>query len=404
MVRVSRILGLLALAVLSVSSAVAAERRIVVFSAQTTPAQRVQMAQAAGGIVVRELPIINAVVIEHANKVSMAEAKLLELSDVTRVDQDPMINWLSMADARGADFALPSTAGILKDISSLKALQSARPAQFTGTQETPWGIDRVKAPEAWKTTRGEGVKLVVIDTGIDRTHPELAGNIKGGWNTISKSGDFNDDNGHGTHCSGTIAAIDNDQGVVGVAPKVDLYGVKVLNAQGSGTFDDVIAGMQWAIDNKMQIASMSLGASQGNQSLADAVAAMAKAGVILVAAAGNSGGAVGYPAAYPGAIAISASDSNGQLASFSSRGAKVAVIAPGVAVKSTYKGGGYSTLQGTSMATPHVAGLMALYAATHKCATPTQALAALSASASKLPGVPDVGQGAGLPNATKLVR
>ena len=404
MVRVSRILGLLALAVLSVSSAIAAERRIVVFSAQTSPAQRVQLAQAAGGVVVRELPIINAVVIEHANKVSIAEAKLLGLSEVTRVDQDPMINWLSMADARGADFALPSTAGILKNISALKALQSARPAHLAGTQETPWGIDRVKAPEAWKTTRGEGVKLAVIDTGIDRTHPDLAGNLKGGWNTITKTADFNDDNGHGSHCSGTITAIDNDLGVIGVAPKVDLYGVKVLNAQGSGTFSDVIAGMQWAIDNKMQIASMSLGANQGNQSLADAVAAMAKAGVILVAAAGNSGSSVGFPAAYPGAIAVAASDSNNQLASFSSRGVQVAVIAPGVAVKSTHKNGGYATLQGTSMATPHVAGLVALYVATHKGATPAQARAALSASASKLPGVPDIGQGSGLPNAAKLVR
>jgi subtilisin family serine protease len=397
-------LGLLALALLSVSSAIAAERRIVVFSAQTSPAQRVRLAQAAGGVVVRELPIINAVVIEHANKVSMAEAKLLELSEVKRVDQDPVINWLSMADARGADFALPSTAGLLKDISALKRMQPALSASAGGTQETPWGIDRVKAPEAWSTTRGEGVKLVVIDTGIDRTHPDLAGNLKGGWNTITKTGDFNDDNGHGSHCAGTIAGIDNDLGVVGVAPNVDLYGVKVLNAQGSGSFSDVIAGMQWAIDNKMEVASMSLGASQGNQALADAVAAMKKAGVILVAAAGNSGKAVGFPAAYPGAIAVAASNSDNMLASFSSRGPQVAVIAPGVGVKSTHKNGGYATLQGTSMATPHVSGLVALYVATHKGATPDQARAALSASATKLPGVPAEGQGAGFPHATKLVR
>ena len=245
---------------------------------------------------------------------------------------------------------------------------------------------------------------MVIDTGIDMTHPELSGILKGGWNAISTAATFNDDNGHGTHCSGTIAAKDDDQGVVGVAPQIDLYGVKVLDANGSGTFDDVIAGMLWAVENKMEVASMSLGASSGNQALADAVEAMRKGGVILIAAAGNSGGSVGYPAAYPGAIAIAASDSKDKLASFSSRGPQVAVIAPGVAVKSTYMGGGYDTLSGTSMATPHVAGLTALYVATHKGATPEAARAALAAASTKLAGVPDIGQGAGLPSAVKLVQ
>ena len=113
---------------------------------------------------------------------------------------------------------------------------------------------------------------------------------------------------------------------------------------------------------------------------------------------------MGYPAAYPGAIAIAASDSKDKLASFSSRGPQVAVIAPGVDVKSTYMGGGYDTLSGTSMATPHVAGLTALYVATHKGATPEQARAALQAASTKLAGVPDIGQGAGLPSAVKLVK
>ena len=149
---------------------------------------------------------------------------------------------------------------------------------------------------------------------------------------------------------------------------------------------------------------MSLGASRGNQALADAVEAMRKGGVILIAAAGNSGSTVGFPAAYPGAIAVAASDSGDKLASFSSRGPEVAVIAPGVAVKSTYMNGGYDTLSGTSMATPHVAGLTALYVATHKGATPAAARAALAAASAKLPGVPDIGQGAGLPLATKLVK
>jgi subtilisin len=405
-----KLAGLLILPLLVIGMAAsAAERRIVVFQKGTSATERIALAKAAGGVVVRELPLINAVVIEHPTQISIAATKLLALAQVKRVDLDPKINWLAMADARGTDFALPSTAGLLKNIEGLKTLQqqpspvqTAPPAP--AGQETPWGISRVNAPAAWKASRGKGVKLVVIDTGIDMTHPELAGIIKGGWNAISTAATFNDDNGHGTHCSGTIAAKDDDQGVVGVAPQIDLYGVKVLDENGSGTFDDVIAGMLWAVEHKMEVASMSLGASQGNQALADAVEAMRKGGVILIAAAGNSGGSVGYPAAYPGAIAIAASDSKDKLASFSSRGPEVAVIAPGVDVKSTYMGGGYDTLSGTSMATPHVAGLTALYVATHKGATPEQARAALKAASTKLPGVIDIGQGAGLPDAVKLTK
>ncbi|MCM2305478.1 MAG: S8 family peptidase, partial [Elusimicrobia bacterium] len=342
-------------------TAQAAERRIVVFQPGTSPAQRVALAKAAGGTVVRELRLINAVVIEHPTQVSIAESKLRSLAEVKRVDLDPKINWLKAADARGVDFAVPSAAGILKGIEGLKALKQQQAPEpepsAPGGQETPWGIARVKAPAAWATSRGKGVKVVVIDTGIDMTHPELSGILKGGWNAISTAATFNDDNGHGSHVAGTIAAKDDGAGVVGVAPQVDLYGVKVLDENGSGTFDDVIAGMLWAVENKMEVANMSLGANSGNQALADAVEAMRKGGVILIAAAGNSGRAVGYPAAYPGAIAVAASDSGDKLASFSSRGPTVAVIAPGVDVKSTYMGGTYDTLSGTSMATPHVAGL-----------------------------------------------
>lgn len=397
---------LVMLSVLLNSAASAAERRIVVFQPGTSPAQRVALAKAAGGNVVRELRLINAVVIEHPTQVSIAESKLLKLSEVKRVDPNPRINWLKMADARGVDFAVPSAAGILKGIEAAKAMkQQVEPAPTApGAQETPWGITRVKAPAAWATTRGKGVKVVVIDTGIDMTHPELSGIIKGGWNAISTAATFNDDNGHGSHVAGTIAAKDDSKGVVGVAPDVDLYGVKVLDENGSGTFDDVIAGMLWAVENKMEVANMSLGANSGNQALADAVEAMRKAGVILIAAAGNSGRSVGYPAAYPGAIAVAASNSADGLASFSSRGPTVAIIAPGVNVKSTYMGGDYDTLSGTSMAAPHAAGLAALYVATHKGASPEATRAALAAASTKLPGVPDIGQGAGLPTADKLVR
>jgi subtilisin len=409
MVRAARFWAFLALGLLAFAVPSRAQshvtRRIVVFAAGTTPAQRVALAKKTGAAIVRELPAINAVVIETpSNTVSTAENKLTAMSEVARIDSDPKINWLQAADARGTDFALPSMHAILAPLEALRKKGSALPAPQGGTQAIQWGVKRVDAPAAWSVTRGQGVKVAVIDTGLDMTHPDLAGNIKGGWNAIAKNDNFNDDHGHGTHCGGNIAALDNDIGIVGVAPKADLYGVKVLDANGSGTFDDVIAGMQWAVDHHMEVASMSLGASQGNQALADMVKAMKKAGVTLVAAAGNSGGSVGFPGGYPEAIAVSASDNNDQLADFSSRGPEVAVIAPGVDIYSLSMNGGYETMSGTSMATPHVAGLAVLYVATHKGATPDEVRAALSAASTKLPGVPAVGQGAGLPDAAKLVR
>lgn len=402
MFRGRQVLGLLVLS-LSLSAPSHAVSRIVKFRPGVDKADRVRLAEGTGAKVVRELPFIDAVVVEtHDAQVSAAEARLRSLAQVVRIDENPRINWLNFADARGLDFRVPAVEAIIKPFRPAPVAPGG-PAAPAG-QELPWGIARVQAPKAWAATKGAGVKLVVIDTGIDRTHPDLAARLKGGWNAVAKNDDYNDDNGHGSHCAGTIAAVDDGVGVVGVAPEVDLYGVKVLDAGGSGSFDDVIAGMQWAVEHKMTVASMSLGASRGNPALEDAVKAMEAAGVILIAAAGNSGGAVGFPAAYPGAIAVAASDAKDKLARFSSRGPSVALIAPGVDVKSTYMKGGYNTLSGTSMATPHVAGLTALYAAKHPGATPASARAALSAAAAKLPGVIPEGQGAGLPAAPPLVR
>jgi subtilisin len=410
MVRTARALGLLALGlfVFAVPSHAAENttRRIVVFAPGTSAAQRLALAKSTGAKIVRELPLINAVVVETPSRqVSASDTKLTALAEVSRIDQDPKINWLKAVDAPGIDFRLPNMEAIMAPLAALRTRKGvAEPAPTAGSQVIQWGVKRVDAPAAWSTSRGAGVKVAVIDTGLDMTHPDLAGNIKGGWNAIAKSDNFNDDHGHGTHCGGNIAALDNSIGIVGVAPKADLYGVKVLDADGSGTFDDVIAGMQWAVDNHMEVASMSLGADQGNPALADMVAAMKKGGVTLIAAAGNSGGSVGFPGAYPEAIAVAAGDENDQLADFSSRGPEVAVIAPGVNIYSLSKNGGYETMSGTSMATPHVAGLAVLYVSTHKGATPDQVRAALSAASTKLSGVIPEGQGAGLPDAVNLVK
>jgi len=237
--------------------------------------------------------------------------------------------------------------------------------------EITWGVNRVQAPAAWatcetekiKTCEGAGVKVAVIDTGIDYTHPELSGKVDGGYSAITKTSnpaDYRDDQGHGTHVAGTIAAKKDGKGVVGVAPQARLYAVKVLDADGSGNLSDVIEGIVWAAVNKMDVANMSLGAPIDSEAMKRAVRFARGSGVVIIAAAGNSGGSVGFPGAYEDVLAVAASDSKDKLAQFSSRGPEVDLIAPGVDVLSARLGGGFASYSGTSMAAPHVAGLAAI--------------------------------------------
>lgn len=404
------VLGLLALALLCLSAARAEQgstRKIVVFSASTPVSERIRIASTGGAKVVRTLDLINAVVVETAAG-EKAFASLKSNPKVARVDEDPKIDWLKMvAPERVTDVRLPDVrrfARFHRDAVAARALSNA-----VAGADLPWWVTRLNVPAAWAVTKGAGVKVAVIDTGIDRNHPDLKERIAGGWNAITKGDDFTDDNGHGSHVTGTIVAKQDDQnGVVGVAPEASIYGVKVLDSNGSGTFDDVIAGMQWAVEHHMQIASMSLGARKGNDSLKAAVEAMAKNGVALIAAAGNSGpgdNTIGYPAAYPGAIAVAAIDKNDAVADFSSRGQQVAIAAPGVDIKSTYMNGGFETLSGTSMATPHVSGLAALAVAAKGLSGVDAVRAALVKAATPLAnGAPATQQGAGVPDAFKLVR
>ena len=236
-----------------------------------------------------------------------------------------------------------------------------------GSQTIPWGITRVRAQEAWTHTRGAGINVGVIDSGVDTDHPDLIAAIAGGYNALDgeDTGVYEDLLGHGTHVAGTIAAADNGVGVVGVAPEANLYAVRVFGDANEAWVSDIVEGLLWCVDNGIHVVNMSLGLVGGESPLfEEAVATADQAGVVMVAAAGNHNliepTDVAAPAVYPQVIAVSSIDSDGGLSSFSNYGPEVDFAAPGSGVESTYLAGSYAYLQGTSMATPHVTGVVAL--------------------------------------------
>jgi subtilisin family serine protease len=313
-------------------------RKIVVFKEGVDEAIKEDLINRVGGEKIKDLKTIRGKAVWLTPQ---AEKNLAKRAEVLRIDPDVEVYALENVRIKGV---------------------KPQPAQIL-----TWNIDRVDAEVSWGISTGDPIKVGVIDTGIDLKHPDLQENIKGGYNAIYPWKSPNDDNGHGTHIAGIIAALNNSIGVIGVGPKIDLYAIKVLNASGSGYLSDVIEGLDWAVSNGMQVVNMSLGTDQDVQSFHDAILGAYNAGVTIVAAAGNSGGAVSYPAAYPEVIAVSATDETDQIASWSSRGPEVDLAAPGVNIYSTYKGSTYKTLSGTSMAAPHVTGAAALVIDTKRC-------------------------------------
>jgi len=235
---------------------------------------------------------------------------------------------------------------------------------YTLAQTLPWGVDRVNADTVHSYNKGTGVKVGIIDTGIDLDHTDLA--VAGDVTFVSGTTSGDDDHGHGTHVAGTVAALDNDYGVAGVAPEAELYAIKVLDSRGSGYWSDVVAGIEWAMDHGLQVINLSLGGTSGSTALETVCNVAYEAGVLIVAAAGNSGNTWGFgdrvifPAKYDTVMAVAATDSSDERASFSSTGPDVEIAAPGVSIYSTNRSNTYTTKNGTSMASPHVAGVAAL--------------------------------------------
>ena len=348
------------------------QQKIVIFDKAVDRADWVGILSGCRGYVVKELPLVNGLLVlvdedEAADVQSLASSR----SGVLRVDDD-------------IDISMVFEVGPMAWGPRL-------------VENTPWGITRINLAGVDRT--GRGVKVGVLDTGVDSSHPDIGRNVKGGMDMISGAASARDDNGHGTHVSGTIAALRNGVGVVGVAPDASVYSVKVLDSRGSGKLSNLVQGMEWCVGQQIKVVNLSLSASKENQTFRDVVLAARRAGITMVCAAGNSGpspNSVGYPARYIETIAVAAVDDRDSVPNFSSRGREIAVSAPGVDVLSTWPGRRYRKSSGTSMAAPHVTGAVALLLEADPALTPSEVKSILQSTSVPVAGAGPDEQGAGV--------
>jgi thermitase len=311
--------------------------------------------------VVAALPELQAIVVTAAASVRV-RASLAGLPGVRYVEPD--------AAVRLPDGEVPAPA--------LRVGDEQRSAQ--------WALDRIGIDAAWSITVGDSrVRVAIVDTGIDARHPDLRGRVLPGRDVVNGDDDATDDNFHGTHCAGIVAAGRENGGMVGVAPAVSLLPVKVLDAKGSGTLSQVAAGIVWAADQRPAVISLSLGTDQPSQLLADAVRHAQARGALVVAGTGNRGhDKPFYPAVLPGVLAVGATGKDDVRAPFSNFGSHVGLTAPGRDILSTIPDGKWARMSGTSMATPHVAGVAALLASHRPTLDAAGLRARLEATASDL--------------------
>lgn len=265
-------------------------------------------------------------------------------------------------------------------------------------QQPSWGYEHIKAPSALKVGyTGKNVKIAVIDSGINSQHPDLK--VSGGASMIVGSSPFTDGNGHGTHVAGVIGALNNSYGVVGAAPDAELYSVKVLSSNGAGTLEDVLNGIQWAIDQKMDIINLSLTTGQNIENLQTMLKRANDLGIVVVAAAGNIEtintqgnftqveNDVLYPARYSTVVAVGSTTMDNSLSGFSYTGPSVELVAPGEGIYSTFSTiktttqSDYKTSEGTSVSTPFAASVFAQYMEAYPHLTNGQLRATVNRSA-----------------------
>ena len=234
---------------------------------------------------------------------------------------------------------------------------------YNSQQIIPWSISQFKVKNEWTKAQGEGVVVAVIDTGCDLDHPDLKDSLVDGYNFIGRNKSPVDDNGHGSHVAGTVAATNNNKGIVGVAPKAKIMPIKSLAANGSGDLQQICNGIFYAADNGADIICMSLGTPYGSLHMRQAINYATDKGCVIFCAAGNSGkqSELMYPAKYTDTISIGSISNEFKISRFScSTGSELDFLAPGEDVISCVPDNSYATLTGTSMANPFAVGCAAL--------------------------------------------
>jgi subtilisin family serine protease len=386
----------------------------------------------------------------------LASLDVVDVSKIHGPSPTTVENGLVMANDLGLEGTLRVRYAAAEDpqavadrLSGLDGVAWAEPSRwretFATTPNDPqfasqWGLNRIGCPDAWDLTTGDpAIVVAVVDTGVDLNHPELASLLVPGQDLVDFTagsipqpgwvfeGDYTgvdpvpqDEVGHGTHVAGTICCLSNNgTGVAGVSWNVRLLPVRVLarvretssgRVSGLGSSANIAAGIRWAVDNGARVINMSLGGSGDAMVEREAVAYAVSKGVVVVAAMGNDNTtAPSYPAAYPDVIAVAATDSSDHRASFSNRGPHIDISAPGVGIVSTYWDDTYATLSGTSMASPHVAGVAALVLSRNHALTAAQVGNILRTTARPLRDapadpVPNDAYGYGLVQAAAAVR
>jgi subtilisin len=318
-------------------------------------------------------PNINEIEIDEAGNIMSLDESDLEKVETGRIPRAKIMALVKCVINRATE----QFGGKVQDVTDEKIRELLAELDLPGDSGAgmaaqdyiPCGLRIIYAPQAWRYSTGAGVRVAVVDTGIAPHHPDLR--VYGGASFVPGVTRWHDDHYHGTHVAGTIAATTNQRGIVGIAPAARLYAVKVLNRHGRGYTSWLLNGLAWCYRNGMHVVNLSLGSGASTHSTRNYSRACDNAGRLLrrrgilpIAAAGNLGSSsqpyVGNPARCPSFMAVSSIDCNRRRSSFSSYGPQVEICAPGTNVLSTFAPNGYRQLSGTSMATPHVAGVAAL--------------------------------------------
>ncbi len=349
---------------------------------------------ASGGHIIKELPLIQGYLCEFPGEGNVS-LTVRGYEDKFKVEED-------------LEFRLCCLATLFKPFYQpyyqQPQLPQPKPQPFPihSGKRVDWGLKRIGAPKVWGKLKDRRVRVGIIDTGISLDHPDLQPNIKEGVSTLEGVTSFRDDYGHGTHAAGIIAAC-NSNGMVGINPYTDLYIVKAFDKNGNGKLSDIIEGIDWLMRRQVKVINMSFSTSDANDSFQRVMNSAYQKGILLVAAAGNDGKDVNFPARFSSVVAVSATDNSDNIASFSSYGPEIAFCAPGVNINSTWLKG-YAVKSGTSFSAPHIAGTASALLNYYGMMPPGQIKEIMSQGAVNLTNLSAEQQGAGLVEIPRIIR